>query len=712
MVYKIIKKFNKSIFVLLLMFLGLISCYDNGYEEFVPPTGNVNNIQPNTLFTTSTNPDNSLSMVFRSYSTDAASYSWDFGDGNTSTDANPDYTYAKGGLYTVKLTTTSSDNLIAIDSSDVAPISVDFNYTSIDSEVTFENLTTGAASLVWDFGDGETVEWDAEDTEEDANFNPLHAYKTTETFNATLTAINHLGTEFSVTKNIEGLVLSTVPDFTFITRGFTAEFTDASILAVSYSWDFGDGNTSEEANPIHVYAGEGTYEVTLTTTNDAGVSKSITQFVPIGGIDPTFMAVVQNGTADDWTKNTGDNADAWDMTPNSTIEDNTGAEIASPYRAIWYNSELNDYIDATYGTNEQPGSSSDGSYVDGVKTRGVKLSNSSRRLYQVVAVEPGVEYTFTIDTRSEAEGINTEVFILNNEITTEVGLDMNPENDPSVDAYFNITNDYNSSKGSATENTFTTTTFRFTASANIVVIYVRALNAVDSSNEVFIDNIDIITPEASAGVDATFAAETLNGTADDWTKNTGDNADAWDMTPNSTIEDNSGATIDSPYRAIWNNTALNDYIDATYGTNEQPGSSSDGTYVDGVKTRAVKLSNSSRRLYQVVAVEPGVEYTFTIDTRSEAAGINTEVFILNNEITTEVGLDTDPENDPSVDAYFNITNDFNSSKGSATENTFTTTTFTFTASSNIAVIYVRALNAVDSSNEVFIDNIDIITPGF
>ena len=69
-------------------------------------------------------------------------------------------------------------------------------------------------------------------------------------------------------------------------------------------------------------------------------------------------------------------------------------------------------------------------------------------------------------------------------------------------------------------------------------------------------------------------------------------------------------------------------------------------------------------------------------------------------------------NNANVDAYFDITNDFNSSKGSASENTFTTTTFTFKATSNIVVIYVRALNAVDSSNEVFIDNIDIITPGF
>ena len=126
------------------IFLGLVSCYDNGYEEFVPPTGNVNDIQPNTLFTTSTSADDTLSIVFRSYSTDAASYLWDFGDGNTSTEANPDYTYTTGGLYKVKLTTTSSDGLVAVDSSNVAPVFVDFNFTTIDSEVTFENLTSGA----------------------------------------------------------------------------------------------------------------------------------------------------------------------------------------------------------------------------------------------------------------------------------------------------------------------------------------------------------------------------------------------------------------------------------------------------------------------------------------------------------------------------------------------------------------------------------------
>jgi PKD repeat protein len=52
-------------------------------------------------------------------------------------------------------------------------------------------------------------------------------------------------------------------------------FTNYSANANAYTWDFGDGNTSTDANPVHTYAGGGTYEVTLTATGDEGsASKS------------------------------------------------------------------------------------------------------------------------------------------------------------------------------------------------------------------------------------------------------------------------------------------------------------------------------------------------------------------------------------------------------------------------------------------------------
>lgn len=133
----------------------------------------------------------------------------------------------------------------------------------------------------------------------------------------------------------------------------------------------------------------------------------------------------------------------------------------------------------------------------------------------------------------------------------------------------------------------------------------------------------------------------LNGTGDDFNKNTStnteetyhgdsftntsDNADAWDMTPNSTVIDNSGATIDSPYKALWNNQDLDNWLRDTYNSggnlDEQPGASKDGTYSGSTKTWALKLygdgdppvTSSTRRLYQKIAVTAGTSYTFSMD---------------------------------------------------------------------------------------------------
>lgn len=199
--------------------------------------------------------------------------------------------------------------------------------------------------------------------------------------------------------------------------------------------------------------------------------------------------LVQNSTCEDRTIDVNDNADAFDMTPPSSVD----VDVPSPYRAIWNNSDLDTWLTDNCGdTDEQPGSTSDGNKF-GPKAgagRGVKISEACRRLYQVVPVTPGTDYTFFIDSRSEAASVPSEVFILNQEITTEAGLE-NGAADSRVDAYMMISNDFNDTKSSDTEDTFTTTTFSFTASASIAVIYVRASAAVDSSHEVFYDNIEL-----------------------------------------------------------------------------------------------------------------------------------------------------------------------------------------------------------------------------
>ncbi|MEL0652112.1 PKD domain-containing protein [Algibacter sp. TI.3.09] len=650
--YKIFKKFNRSVFMLCAMFLGLTSCYDSGYDEFIPPTGNVNNIQPNTLFTTSTSADDTMSFVFRSYSTDAASYLWDFGDGNTSTEANPDYTYTVGGEYTVTLTTKSSDGLVATDSSNVAPIFVDFNLATIDSEVTFENLTSGAKSLVWDFGDGETLEWDLEDSEEDADFNPVHIYKTAETFTATLTATTFLGVEVSASKSVEGLVLSTIPDFTFAVSGFSVQFTDASILAVSHSWDFGDGTTSTEVNPIHVYAGEGSYEVTLTTTNDAGVSKTITQGVPVGGVQATFAAKILNGSIDEFTGNKDDNNDAWELDPPNTLKDGSD----SPYS--WANAGLKSLGKKAGGITSTKNS---GTYA-------LKFDSSDRRAYQPFAVEVGVEYTISMFVRTKGTE-NFTVYILNNEVQDETDLTGNS------DAVYIV---------SDVDDSYKEYTFTFTASSTTAVFY-GVPDDNSSANNQFLDDVSIQTPGFdqdgnATGVNATFAAEILNGSIDEFTENKDDNNDAWELDPPNVLKD--GIT-DSPY--TWANAGLKALGKKAGGITSTKNS---GTY-------ALKFDSDDRRAYQPFAVEIGVEYTISMFVRTKGTEDFT-VYILNNEVQDETDLTGNS------DAVYVVSDE---------EDSYKEYTFTFTASSTTAVFYAVP-DAGSSSNNQFLDDVSIQTPGF
>lgn len=198
-------------------------------------------------------------------------------------------------------------------------------------------------------------------------------------------------------------------------------------------------------------------------------------------------------------------------------------------------------------------------------------------------------------------------------------------------------------------------------------------------------------------VTPTFEAGILNGSMDEFTLNTGDNVDAWDMTPNSTVVDNDDVTIDSPYRALWNNTPLNDYIDLNFGPSEQMSSTSFGIN----NTRGLKFNASSRRAYQPIKVEAGVKYTITLHSRAEVSNSPLAVYILNNQVTDEVNLE---ENS---DAFTIINDHFSSSS-----NIFTKTDITFVASSSEVTFYAVPPVTTDSSSEIFIDDISITTFGF
>lgn len=202
------------------------------------------------------------------------SWSWDFGDGQTSTEQNPTHMYTAEGTYTVKLTaknnfgqdTAVKTGLITVGRGAAVDFSADKTTVGVGRIVTFTDLSANnPTTWVWDFGDGSTG----------TGQKPDHVYRAVGVYDVTLTASNPAISD-SRTKNMYITVLN-IPRADFVadkTRGgapMDVMFSDKSIgVPTSWKWDFGDGATSTEQNPKHTYTTLGTYTVTLTASNKDG----------------------------------------------------------------------------------------------------------------------------------------------------------------------------------------------------------------------------------------------------------------------------------------------------------------------------------------------------------------------------------------------------------------------------------------------------------
>lgn len=232
-------------------------------------------------------PQTNLPVAFYngSYSSQGqiASYTWDFGDGQYSTLANPTHIYTVAGTYTVRLTVMDSMGQVGNYSQNVtvqpsaASFTASFRASSTsprtNEPVTFVNQTTGPAgssfTYQWSFGDGSTG----------YDLSPTHTYTQAGMYMVTLTATNQMGQ--SATFNLPVTVTagaSVVSNFTYAissTSSLQVAFTNTSTSSLptdvlTYSWDFGDGQTSTDRSPTHTYTAAGTYTVILNTMNSSG----------------------------------------------------------------------------------------------------------------------------------------------------------------------------------------------------------------------------------------------------------------------------------------------------------------------------------------------------------------------------------------------------------------------------------------------------------
>jgi PKD repeat protein len=200
-------------------------------------------------------------------------YAWTFGDGGTSTAANPTHTYTTANTYNVELTVTngvcshSSLNVITILDPPTSSFTFTNNNQCAGTVIDFTNTstnTTGSTTYAWDFGDGSTS----------ALGNPSHTYATAGTYTVTLTVANTVNCKTVSLPTVITVTSSPTASFTFTNNnqcaGTLISFTNTSGGATgssTYDWNFGDGGTSTLSNPTHTYATGGSYNVTLTVKN-------------------------------------------------------------------------------------------------------------------------------------------------------------------------------------------------------------------------------------------------------------------------------------------------------------------------------------------------------------------------------------------------------------------------------------------------------------
>jgi PKD repeat protein len=214
------------------------------------------------------------------------SWSWDFGDGTTSTEQSPTHVYNRTGAFNVALTASNDQasdtctqyRCVIVNTVPAANFTANATTGSMPLTVQFTDESSTASGYQWQFGDGSTS----------TDKNPVHTY--TQPGSYTVTLVVSSADYGSVYTQKPGYITVTDPP----TVGFSANVTaGVDPLAVRfnestngsvqyYYWQFGDGGTSFDQNPVHVYTDAGRYTVSLYAIGSNGTQvKTIDQYITV-----------------------------------------------------------------------------------------------------------------------------------------------------------------------------------------------------------------------------------------------------------------------------------------------------------------------------------------------------------------------------------------------------------------------------------------------
>lgn len=218
---------------------------------------------------------------------------WNFGDGGTSALHNPAHLYKNAGTFPVKFALVSdigclSDTVVKTVILSEPP-AAKFGISSpacIGKSISFSDSsfapTIPIVKWTWDFGDNSSQ------VISPTGALQLHTYSTTGTYTATLQVENGSGCKSAAYSRQVTVSSNPTADFLFGTAclpNAAVPFTNKSIItdgtqnSLTYTWNFGDGGTATEKDPLHIYNNAGPFATKLIVTSGAGCKDSISKAI-------------------------------------------------------------------------------------------------------------------------------------------------------------------------------------------------------------------------------------------------------------------------------------------------------------------------------------------------------------------------------------------------------------------------------------------------
>lgn len=206
-------------------------------------------------------------------------WTWSFGEGGSSYDRNPTYTYTQNGVYDVSLVVATAegcfDTIVQQVPKYAIPVAA-FSAPNVCLQAPTEFLDSSSVSSgqiqtrVWTFGDGDSSVLAL----------PKHTYDTTGSYSIRLIVTTENGCSDTAYADTQVYPKPTAA-FATIPENYTTllepdvVLADMSVGAVSWYWTVGSAGTSTEQKPIWTFISTGTYSIVLEVTNEFGCKDEV-----------------------------------------------------------------------------------------------------------------------------------------------------------------------------------------------------------------------------------------------------------------------------------------------------------------------------------------------------------------------------------------------------------------------------------------------------